>query len=87
MTVREMLNRMDSRELSEWIAFASVEPIGERRADARMAANTCRLANLIKSACGSKDELLTLEDCMLTFDPPEQQTPQEMKAMLGIRGK
>lgn len=37
MTVGELLHRTTSRELSEWMAYASVEPFGERRADYRVA--------------------------------------------------
>jgi len=33
MTVREMLSRMDAAELAEWLAYMSVEPIGDDRID------------------------------------------------------
>jgi len=33
--VGEMLRRMTSSELSEWMAYDSLEPFGERRADLR----------------------------------------------------
>jgi hypothetical protein len=32
-TVRELLKRVDSKELSEWMAFDSIEPIGDIRTD------------------------------------------------------
>ena len=35
--MRELLARIDSRELSEWMAFYSIEPFGEERADLRNA--------------------------------------------------
>jgi hypothetical protein len=35
MTVRELLERIDSAELTEWIAFDQLEPFGEARADVR----------------------------------------------------
>lgn len=35
MTVRELLARIDSQELSEWMAFARVQPFGDRRMDER----------------------------------------------------
>jgi hypothetical protein len=35
MTVRELLQRMDSRELVDWIAYWQLEPWGEERADLR----------------------------------------------------
>jgi len=78
---------MDSRELSEWMALASVEPIGERRMDMRFAMLACTLANLIKSACGSKKPPFELKDFMLKFDPPKQQRPQDMKTILRGLGK
>ena len=87
MTVREMLGRIDSRELSEWMAYASIEPIGEKRMDMRFAVLNCTIVNLIKSAVGDKGKSAEPEDFMFTFDPPKQQTPEQMKAMLGIRGK
>ncbi|MGC9260919.1 MAG: phage tail assembly protein T [Phycisphaerae bacterium] len=37
MTVRRMLSEMDSRELTEWIAFHSLEPIGYARGDVQAA--------------------------------------------------
>jgi len=33
MTVREMLSRIDSRELAEWMVYDSLEPIGSVRID------------------------------------------------------
>lgn len=33
MSVREMLQRIDSKELSEWIAYDTLEPIGAVRTD------------------------------------------------------
>jgi hypothetical protein len=35
MTVKELLGRVDSRELSEWMAFYSLDPWGDQRADLR----------------------------------------------------
>lgn len=33
MTVAELLDRMSSREFSEWMAYYGIEPFGEERAD------------------------------------------------------
>ena len=33
MTVKELLSRMDSRELAEWVAYYSIEPFGDFRTD------------------------------------------------------
>lgn len=36
MTVRELLRRIDSRELSEWMAYAQLEPFGSQWEDLRV---------------------------------------------------
>ncbi len=82
MTVRELLGRIDSRELSEWIAYASIEPIGENRQDLRFAMLACTIANLVKGAVGSKGKPSKLEDFLLKFDPPKQQSTENMKSMM-----
>lgn len=45
MTVRELLNRIDSRELSEWQAFFQLEPMPEQRADYRSGVVASVIAN------------------------------------------
>lgn len=45
MTVAELLNRISSRELSEWMAYAEVEPFGEERADLRSGIIASTVAN------------------------------------------
>ena len=51
MTVRELQNRMDSREFAEWIAFTQLDPFTEERADLRagIVASTFANANLGKN--------------------------------------
>jgi len=46
MTVKEMLSRMDSRELAEWAAYYSVEPFGEERGDLRAGIVASVIANV-----------------------------------------
>lgn len=46
MTVAELGERMSSRELSEWMAYAAIEPFGEERADLRQALTTAAVHNL-----------------------------------------
>lgn len=49
--MEELLGRMSSLELSEWMAYATLEPFGEERADLRagivasVIANTARKPN------------------------------------------
>lgn len=45
MTVAEMLARIDSRELTEWMAYAAIEPFGEERADLRAGIIAATIAN------------------------------------------
>ncbi|MDZ4250301.1 MAG: hypothetical protein U0990_09460 [Candidatus Nanopelagicales bacterium] len=48
--MRELLVRMDSQELSWWIAYSKVRPFGNTREDMRMA----RLCKVMASAWGGK---------------------------------
>lgn len=45
MTVAELLARVSSRELSEWMAYAQIEPFGEERADLRAGVVAATVAN------------------------------------------
>lgn len=73
---------MPATEMDLWIAYATIEPIGEKRQDLRFAMLACTIANLIKGACGSKGKPSKLQDFMLKFDPPKQQSKSDMKSIL-----
>lgn len=45
MTVRQLLASLDAAELTEWIAFDSIETIGEARADLRAGIISAATAN------------------------------------------
>lgn len=45
MTARELLKRMGSDELSEWMAFYQLEPFGDYRADYRSGVVASTFAN------------------------------------------
>jgi hypothetical protein len=45
MTVRTLLNSLDSAELTEWMAFESLEAFGDSRADLRMGILASTVAN------------------------------------------
>lgn len=49
MTVRELLARVDSRELSEWMAFATLEPLGDARGDLQAAIVASTVANTARN--------------------------------------
>ena len=45
MTRREMLNRMDAKELSEWMAYDQLQPIGPQRTDLGLGIIAATVAN------------------------------------------
>ena len=84
MTVRELLVRISSKELAEWMAFYKLEPFGEERADIRAAIVACTMANLWR---GKSQPAHRLEDFMPKFEPPPQMDWQEIKDKLkGLMG-
>lgn len=48
MTVSELLDRMDSRELAEWRAFYNIEPFDERRKDLQSAIVASTFYNVMR---------------------------------------
>lgn len=79
MTKAELLNRISSREISEWIAFYNIEPFGEMRADLRAALIATVMANAWR---GANQSPFKITDFMLTFDNKPEQTMDEMKQIL-----
>lgn len=49
MTVAELGDRMSSAEFAEWMAFYTIEPFGEERADLRQAMTTSAVNNSIQA--------------------------------------
>ena len=78
MTVKELLFRMSSKELSEWQAFYAIEPFGEARQDLRFALMT---ANLMVPHM-KKGYEPKLEDFILKLEKKEPMTDDQMKNML-----
>lgn len=50
MTVGELLARISSRELGEWMAYYELEPFGEPRADLRAGIVASTVANTARDA-------------------------------------
>lgn len=50
MTVGEMLGRMSAREMSEWMAFAEIEPFGAYMEDIRAGTIASTIANVHRRA-------------------------------------
>ena len=78
--VNEMLDRMDARELAEYIAFDQVEPIGDIRSDAAAGVIASTIANCHRS----KGKAFSPIDFMPFADKPEKQpmNMDEMKTVL-----
>lgn len=83
MTVRELLTRIDSRELTEWAAFFGLEPWGTEVEDwragmvASIIANTNRDPKKQKKPFEPKDFMPKREQ-----EPEKEQTPEEQKRIL-----
>ena len=83
------LAHISSRELSEWMAFDAVEPIGERRNDYRLARLLVFLSTIVQVFVKLKNKRNApkLSDFMLDFwaeksDAKPAQTMREKLAMI-----
>ena len=91
MTVAELLDRMSSREFSEWMAYYQIEPFGEARADLRQALTTTAVINAAQ-AQAKHPKWSKPEDFML-FSKAQSKTnepvsPDELKGkLLAFAGK
>lgn len=69
MTVRQMLDHIDARELSEWMAYYRVNPFGDERRDLNSACQQATMANVL----GNRKKRYTPKDFMIRFGAREQQ--------------
>jgi hypothetical protein len=78
MTVREMLGKLDSRELTEWMALDGMDPIGQERDDLRAGIVASVVAN-----CHSTKGRFKPSDFVPKFGPraEKRKTPTELAAM------
>lgn len=88
-TVRELLVRIDSRELREWMAFYQIEPFGEQVVDYRESRLAAILANAFR---GKNQRPYGINDFSLIKQTPKRQSWQKMRDMLQaycnrLRGK
>lgn len=74
MTVERLLDSMGSREFSEWMAFAGMEPIGGARGDVQAAIVACATAN----AAGNKTKPA---DFVPLWEPRRKSTVAEQIAI------
>jgi len=78
MTVREMLARIDSLELAEWMAYYALDPWGCQRDDLQAGIIACTIAN----ANSGKGRAFQPIDFMPYADGKQDQTQDDMKAIL-----
>jgi len=75
MTVGELLDRISSRELSEWMAFFGLEPFGEERADLRAGIVASTVANVNR---GKGKRAFKPQEFMPQFGPGETKEPKDL---------
>ena len=80
-TVRELLIRIDARELAEWQAYYRLEPFGEERADWRQAQTTAVIANVNLGQVGRPIEAGIF---MYGYEPePEPSLADQIRQVFG----
>ena len=82
-----MLAEMTSAQLSEWMAYAQLEPWGEERADLRAGIIASTQANTMK---GAKGKSFKPQDFMPQYEPEDEDESAaklmaRMRAALGGR--
>ncbi|MGC5009745.1 phage tail assembly protein T [Streptosporangium sp. DT93] len=78
MTVGRLLGGIDSRELTEWIAYEQMTgPLGPARGDHQAAQITATLLNVNR---GKRRRPRTISDVLMRWDDQEPVTPQELYA-------
>ncbi|MDQ7019612.1 MAG: DUF4035 domain-containing protein [Robiginitomaculum sp.] len=84
-TVRELLARIDARELAEWQAYYRLEPFGEERADWRQAQTTAMIANV---NLGKDAHPIEADIFMYGHEPePEPTLAEQIRAVFGAMKK
>ena len=89
MTVAELLKRVSSREISEWMAFSQLEPFGSEAGYIGHAITASTIANVNRK---KSQKAFDVNDFMPKFGPKEEQSVEEMIQLahtitLGMGGK
>ncbi len=89
MTVAELLSRISSKELSEWMAFAQHEPFG---GDTIYIGNAIVAATVANVHRGKNQKAYDIQDFMPEFGEKKPQTVEEMLQFahmmtIGLGGK
>jgi hypothetical protein len=85
MTVGELLNRINSRELTEWMIFDKHEPIGDARMDVLFALSDSILANVNRNPAVRKEPFSIsdfIPDWWAVPKSPKEEALGRMKANL-----
>ena len=85
MTVRELLARIDSHELSEWIEYYKTDPFGNARSDLQSGIIAATIANVNR---GKNTQSYQPSDFMPLQEKPKQEE-SDMQEVMNImaRGK
>ena len=78
MTVRELLARIDSLELAEWMAYYTLDPWGTQRDDLQAGI----IASTIANANSGKGRAFQPIDFMPYAEGNKAQTTDDMKSLL-----
>lgn len=74
--MRELLARIDSRELAEWAAYYGLNPWGEERADLRAGVIASTVVNSLSEKGGFKPS-----DFMPKYGPQPEEKPKSMSEL------
>ena len=71
------MQQLNARQLAEWEAYNTMEPIGEERSDFRISFLSSLITNLVIRALGKKGAKLTnVKDFVFKWDSKEEAKPQ-----------
>ena len=79
MTRAELLRRISSAELTEWIAFDQIDPIGDERADLNAGIVASTLANCNR---GEATEPFKPADFMPDYDGSRREEEPDVDALM-----
>ena len=80
MPVAELLARTSSRELSEWMAFDAIEPLGDRRLDVLLASFMALFANANRDP-KKRRRAFKVEDFLPQWDKAAPQEPDNTRML------
>lgn len=77
---------MTSAQLSEWEAYDRLEPIGEGRADFRMAYTVSAITNIARAIWGKKGSVMSSPDDFMPKWGEEAEEQETTVRSLGVHG-